>query len=396
MHPILIKNADVYAPEHLGTRDIFLAGGKIVAMAEKLDVTLPDLEVIDAAGYIVAPGLVDQHIHITGGGGEGGWHSRCPELVFSELVKAGVTTFLGVSGTDSMTRSVENLLAKVRGLKNEGASGWMWTSNYAYPVTTITKDVRTDMLAIPEVLGVKIALGDHRSSFPNQHEIMQILADVRVSGMLTGKTGFLHVHLGDFPYSFDIFDECVAQGMPIKHIRPTHECVAQGMPIKHIRPTHVARHPEVFRRACEFAKKGGFIDITTGGGNYMGSAADAVRAALADGVPFDRITLSSDGHGSMPRFNEAGEMVGLGIGSIMCDIETIRELKDELGVEKALTPMTKTVAGALGLETKGGIAVGKDADILFLTKDLDIDWVFMMGKVAMRKGEVVMKGAFEE
>lgn len=380
MHPILIKNADVYAPEHLGTRDIFLAGGKIVAMAEKLDVTLPDLEVIDAAGYIVAPGLVDQHIHITGGGGEGGWHSRCPELVFSELVKAGVTTFLGVSGTDNMTRSVENLLAKVRGLKNEGASGWMWTSNYAYPVTTITKDVRTDMLAIPEVLGVKIALGDHRSSFPNQHEIMQILADVRVSGMLTGKTGFLHVHLGDFPYSFDIFDECVAQGMPIKHIRPTH----------------VARHPEVFRRACEFAKKGGFIDITTGGGNYMGSAADAVRAALADGVPFDRITLSSDGHGSMPRFNEAGEMVGLGIGSIMCDIETIRELKDELGVEKALTPMTKTVAGALGLETKGGIAVGKDADLLFLTKDLDIDWVFMMGKVAMRKGEVVMKGAFEE
>ena len=380
MHPILIKNADVYAPEHIGTRDLFLAGGKIVAMAEKLDVTLPDLEVIDAAGYIVAPGLVDQHIHITGGGGEGGWHSRCPELVFSELVKAGVTTFLGVSGTDSMTRSVENLLAKVRGLKNEGASGWMWTSNYAYPVTTITKDVRTDMLAIPEVLGVKIALGDHRSSFPNQHEIMQILADVRVSGMLTGKTGFLHVHLGDFPYSFDIFDECVAQGMPIKHIRPTH----------------VARHPEVFRRACEFAKKGGFIDITTGGGNYMGSAADAVRAALADGVPFDRITLSSDGHGSMPRFNEAGEMVGLGIGSIMCDIETIRELKDELGVEKALTPMTKTVAGALGLETKGGIAVGKDADLLFLTKDLDIDWVFMMGKVAMRKGAVVMKGAFEE
>lgn len=380
MHPILIKNADVYAPEHIGTRDLFIAGGKIVAMAEKLDVTLPDLEVIDAAGYIVAPGLVDQHIHITGGGGEGGWHSRCPELVFSELVKAGVTTFLGVSGTDSMTRSVENLLAKVRGLKNEGASGWMWTSNYAYPVTTITKDVRTDMLAIPEVLGVKIALGDHRSSFPNQHEIMQILADIRVSGMLTGKTGFLHVHLGDFAYSFDIFDECVAQGMPIKHIRPTH----------------VARHPEVFRRACEFAKKGGFIDITTGGGNYMGSAADAVRAALAADVPFDRITLSSDGHGSMPRFNEAGEMVGLGIGSIMCDIETLRELKDDLGVEKALTPMTKTVAGALGLETKGGIAVGKDADILFLTKDLDIDWVFMMGKVAMRKGEVVMKGAFEE
>lgn len=379
-HPILIKNADVYAPEHLGRRDLFLAGGKIVAMAEKLELDLPGLEVIDATGYVVTPGLIDQHIHITGGGGEGGWLSRCPELVFSELVKAGVTTFLGVSGTDSMSRSIENLLAKVRGLKAEGASGWMWTSNYAYPVTTITKDVRGDMFSIPEVLGVKIALGDHRSSFPSQAEVMRILADVRVSGMLTGKTGFLHVHLGDLPYSFDIFEECVKEGMPIKHIRPTH----------------VARHPEVFRRACEFAKQGGFIDITTGGGNYMGSAADAVREAIKADVPYDRITLSSDGHGSMPRFNEAGEMVGLGVGSIMCDLETVRELKDELGIEKALTPMTKTIAGALGLEDKGGIAVGKDADLLFFSPDFDLKWVFMMGRVAMREGDVVMKGAFEE
>lgn len=380
MHPILIKHADVYAPEHLGTKDLFLAGGKIVAMADELTIDLPDLEVIDATGYVVTPGLIDQHIHVTGGGGEGGWQSRCPELVFSELVKAGVTTFMGVSGTDSMSRSIENLLAKVRGLKAEGASGWMWTSSYAYPVTTITKDVKTDMFAIPEVLGVKLALGDHRSSFPTQTEVMRILSQIRVSGMLTGKTGFLHVHLGDLPYSFDIFDECVKQGMPIKHIRPTH----------------VARHPEVFRRACEFAKQGGFIDITTGGGNFMGTATDAVREALKNGVPYDRITLSSDGHGSMPRFNEAGEMVGLGVGSIMCDLEVVRELKDEMGIEKALLPMTKTVAGALGLEAKGGIAVGKDADLLFMTKDFEPAWVFMMGKVAMRNGEVVMKGAFEE
>ena len=48
-----------------------------------------------------------------------------------------------------------------------------------------------------------------------------------------------------------------------------------GMPIKHIRPTHVGRHPEVFAQAIAFTKAGGYIDITTSGGNYMGSAADA-------------------------------------------------------------------------------------------------------------------------
>ena len=72
-HPILIKNAEVFAPERLGRRDIFMAGGKIIAMAESLaELCVPGLETIDARGAAVTPGLIDQHIHVTGGGGEGG------------------------------------------------------------------------------------------------------------------------------------------------------------------------------------------------------------------------------------------------------------------------------------------------------------------------------------
>lgn len=380
MTAILLKNADLYNPDHVGTKDILVVAGKIIAIDDHLDVSLPDLEIIDATGYKVTPGLIDQHIHVTGGGGEGGWASRCPELMLSELVMTGVTTFMGVSGTDSMSRSIENLLAKVRGLKVEGASGWMWTSNYGYPVTTICKDVKTEMLAIPEVLGVKIAMGDHRSAFPTAQEVLRILADIRVSGMLTGKVGFLHVHLGDFAYSFDIFDECIAKGMPIKHIRPTH----------------VARHPEVFKRACEFAKKGGQIDFTTGGGNYMGTAADAVVAALEDGVPLRMITMSSDGHGSMPRFDDKGEVIGIGVGKIFCNLEELRKLADKIGLEKALLPMTRTVAKGLGLDQKGEVAVGKDADIVLFNDNLEPQYVIMNGRIAMRAGEVVMKGAFED
>ena len=235
---ILIKNARVFAPKDLGVVDVLMANERILAVGKDLAPNLPDLQTVEAGGMIMTPGFFDQHIHVTGGGGEGGWKSRCPELVFSELVKAGVTTFLGVSGTDSMSRSIENLLAKVRGLKQEGASGWMWTSNYSYPVTTITDSVKTELFAIPEVLGVKIALGDHRCSFPSMEEVRSIVADVRVAGMLTGKTGFVHVHLGDYTSSFDIFGGIVASGLPIKHIRPTH----------------VARHPAVFERAMGFAK----------------------------------------------------------------------------------------------------------------------------------------------
>ena len=381
MHPILIKNADVYAPEHIGTRDIFIAGGKIVAMAEKLDVTLPDLEVIDAAGYIVAPGLVDQHIHITGGGGEGGWHSRCPELVFSELVKAGVTTFLGVSGTDSMTRSVENLLAKVRGLKNEGASGWMWTSNYAYPVTTITKDVRTDMLAIPEVLGVKIALGDHRSSFPTVQEVLALLAEIRVGGMIAGKTGFLHIHTGNIPGSFDIYKEIVAQGFPIKHIRPTH----------------CGRIRHVFDAAVEFAKAGGYIDITTGASCAFDNPAIAVMMALDAGVDPTHITLSTDGHGSVPRFNDKGEMVGLGVGGVSGNLTEVKRLIAEykMPIEKAITFISSNVGAALGLPGQGVIEVGGCANACLFNDAMELTTVVSRNHVMMRNGEIVQKGTFE-
>lgn len=379
-NPMLLKNCDLWAPEHLGRRDVFVAGGKIVAVEPELSIDFPGLETIDMKGAKVVPGLIDQHIHVTGGGGEGGWQSRCPELVFSELVRAGVTTFLGVSGTDSMSRSIENLLAKVRGLSEEGATGWMWTSNYAYPPTTITKDVKSDLFAIPEVLGVKIALGDHRSSWPTKEELLRLASEVRIAGMLTGKVGFVHVHLGDHPVAFDLMEACIATGIPAKHFRPTH----------------TGRHPEVFRRACEFAKAGGIMDITTGGGNYLGTAAETLRAALAAGVPAERITLSSDGHGSMPRFNDAGEMVGLAVGLINCNKETIGELSKDLGLEAALRFMTTNVAEALNLTEKGAIVPGADADLLVVDDAFEPQWVFMRGRIAMRDGEILMKGAFED
>ncbi len=241
--------------------------------------------------------MIDQHIHVTGGGGEGGTVTRAPELNFSELVEAGITSFVGVSGTDSETRPIEALMAKeVRALTKEGASGWMWTSNYRYPPTTVTGDVRKDLLTIPECLGVKIAMGDHRCSFPTTQEVLRVLSDCRVGGMICGHDSYLHVHLGD-----------LANRIPCIFM----ECVKMGMPIKHIRPTHVGRHKVVFEQAIEFTKAGGYIDITTSGGNYMGDASGRLCNGSRKTVLQSTESLfSSDGHGSMPRFDEKGEMVG--------------------------------------------------------------------------------------
>ena len=381
MSALLIKNARVFAPKDLGLNDVLMVNDRIAAIGQALAPNLPDLETIDATGKILTPGFFDQHIHVTGGGGEGGPATRTPELVLSELIRCGTTSVVGVSGTDYTTRSIPNLLAKVRALQTEGVSAWMYTSNYRYPATTLTDSIANDLFFVPECLGVKIALGDHRSSFPTTQQVLEVLAEVRVGAMIAGKIGFLHIHSGNIPGAFAMYDEIVAKGFPIKHIRPTH----------------CGRIRHVFDSAVEFAKKGGWIDITTGASCCFDHPAQAVVEAIAAGVDPTHITLSTDGHGSVPRFNDKGEMVGLGVGGVEGNLnETVRLIRDlGMPIEQALTFTTKNVGDALGLKDQGRVEVGACANACLFTEDFKLTEVMARGRVMMREGEVVVKGTFE-
>ena len=148
----LIKNANVYAPEHIGMRDILICGNKITRMAETIEGydMLPDVDVYDARGMIVAPGLIDLHVHVTGGGGEQGPSSRVPEIALSELLLNGVTTCVGMLGTDGTSRSLENLLSKCKALNEEGMTCYMLTGAYQYPSPNLTGSVIRDIMLIDE------------------------------------------------------------------------------------------------------------------------------------------------------------------------------------------------------------------------------------------------------
>ena len=78
----LIRNGEVFGPEPLGKKDILLAGSSVEAVAAPGGIRLDGVaaEVVDAAGLSVLPGLVDPHVHILGGGGEGGPATRAPEI----------------------------------------------------------------------------------------------------------------------------------------------------------------------------------------------------------------------------------------------------------------------------------------------------------------------------
>ena len=159
------QGAHLYAPEDRGICDVLVANGKIIAVASNIPSDIvPNCTVVDLSGQILCPGFIDQHVHLIGGGGEAGPTTRTPEVALSRLTEAGVTSVVGLLGTDSISRHPESLLAKTRALNEEGISAWMLTGAYHVPSRTITGSVEKDVAIIDRVIGVKCAISDHRSA----------------------------------------------------------------------------------------------------------------------------------------------------------------------------------------------------------------------------------------
>ncbi len=382
----LIKNAEVYTPQPIGRQDILIADEKIVRVAPEITGydKLPDVEVLDAGGKRLAPGFIDLHVHVTGGGGEQGPASRVPEIRLSELVEAGVTTVLGLLGTDGTSRSVENLLYKTKALKQEGITAFMLTGSYQYPSVTITGDVIRDIALVDECVGAKVALSDHRSSHLTQQELIRLASDVRMGGLISGKAGLLVMHMGSGKQMLELIRRALEE---------------TEIPAKTFLPTHVGRNDRLIDDAIAFAKCGGVFDLT---GDQEQTAAHScgryIRRALDAGVSIDHITLSSDGCGSMPRFDENGECIGLTYSTPGVLLKELRWAVQHEGIalETALAVVTSTPAKVLAQSgCKGCIAPGADADMVIFDEDLHITSVLARGKLARWEGKTLMRGTFE-
>ena len=363
----LIKNAKIYAPEYLGISDVLIGGGKILKIAKDLPtINEYDVEVIDGTGKLLFPGLIDGHVHILGGGGEGGAKTRTPEIMLTDIIKAGVTTVVGVLGTDGCTRTMSNLLAKAKGLEEEGITTYVYSGSYQVPVRTVTGSIMDDVILLEKVIGCgEIAISDHRSSQPTKEEFAKIVADTRVGGVLSAKAGLVNIHMGDGKEKLGYLKHVLDHSM----IPPTQ-----------MLPTHINRSLTLMQDGIDYAKNyGGYIDLTTSSDpNFLDpdevKASTGLKMALDAGVDAEHITFSSDGQGSLPVFAADGTFSGLGVGKVM---SMYREMRDAVLTE--------------------GIALeNADADLVLAEEaTLELLSVFAKGVLMIHEKEVLVKGTFE-
>ena len=378
----LLKYADViYTPTPVRNATIWLVEGKVagvIASEESRQMEHPSMTVIDLTGMVVMPGFVDMHVHLIGGGGEQGPMSRTPEAQFDELVAGGLTTVVGVLGTDSLSRSLDSLVAKCRGLNDLGLTAFMWTGAYQVPPPTVTGSVSKDIVLIEQIIGCgEIAISDHRGSQPTKDELARLAADCRVGGMLAGKCGVLYCHIG-----------------PCKPmLKPLMEVIEEtDIPIQNIVPTHCHRSTALIDQTKQWIAMGGYADFT--------ASAVGTPVALNDyresNVDLSHVTCSTDAYGSAPVFDENGKLLRYSAGDPRALIRLVRKLvlSFQWSIEEAIQIATINPANVLKLEKKGRIAQGADADILVLdSATLNLHYVFANGEM-VRSPTYVKKDMF--
>ena len=389
----LIVGGEVYTPEKLGKANILIAGDKIAAVGE--DLKAPggyECESIDAVGKTVYPGWIDPHIHITGADDSQGPFGHTYDVSYQDIVESGVTTAVGTLGGELWVRTLEQLYWKAIELEMMGLTTYIYTGCFHIPPPTITGTVRGDVILIDKVRGCKTAISDATTSHHTWREMAELVSEVNIGAETVKKTAVTHVHVGRRPQRMDMLFEVIEN---------------TGLSPKGIVPTHVNRAtPDVISQGIEWAKRGGYVDLTTQmrkeEGTLTGLKTDlAVKRMLAEGCPIEGITISSDANCPMAIRDTKGKQIAVYIAPVDFTRREIRDIvHNRIALfEEALKMVTINPAKCLGIDDrKGRIAEGYDADIVIADKpeNLRVEKVYAKGKMLVDSGKSLWQGYYKK
>lgn len=367
----LIKNVEIYTPDPIGKSCVLYCDSKIFEVGDidekALLKTKLDVEIIDAKNDILIPGIIDPHAHLLGGSGENeGFSSQTPEISLTELTTAGITTVVGTLGADTKMKTMPGLLAKAKGLNDQGLSAYIYTGGYTVPPTTIMDNAKEDIMFIDEVIATgEIAIADERSNEPEPRDLSKVIVDSYLGGMLSNKAGVTHFHVGEGKRKLQCIFDTLEYAPEIK--------------VEWIYPTHIERTEALIKKAVELARKGCFVDMDVSEGNL----AKSLRIYFKNGGKADQLTISSDASIASPK-------------NIISEVRDCI-LHHRFSLEKLLPLITRNTAKVLKLKTKGEIKKDFDASFVVLDKkNLQIRHVISKGKIMVKDGHPIVQEKFLE
>ncbi|WII70736.1 amidohydrolase family protein [Bdellovibrio sp. 22V] len=356
-----LENGHIFVEGAFKKANLLIARSKIERIGNVSVQTLDELqvEVLDCSGCYIIPGLIDPHLHLTGGSGErGGFSSQSLGILVSECVEGGVTTLVGTIGVDTTTKTMPELIAKAKAFNDIGLNAFCYTGGYDCPPRTITDSVRNDIIYIPEVIGVgELAIADRRAPEPELRDLARAVVDAYVGGMLANKPGIAHIHVGPGQRRLQTIRDLMEQ----------HEVI----PAK-IYMTHIGRSQALVEEAIDLAKKGCFIDFDLWERDFC----YWYKIYKDLGGPLSQVTVSSDAGIGKP--SELWEELRSGV------------LQHGLSLEELIPHFTSHPARALELSQKGRILVGCDADLaIFDVKELAMKHVISRGQIFVKDGKYI-------
>jgi beta-aspartyl-dipeptidase (metallo-type) len=357
---LLIENGDVFTPVPKGIQSVLCSDTvvQVGADARALSLAHVPLNTLDATGCYIIPGMVDPHANIVGAGAECGFIGRTPEIVFEDIIESGITTIIGTLGTDVVGRTLPDLLSKTIQLNQSGMTAFMYTGPFEVPPQSLLRSIKHDIALFAEVIGTgEVAISDSRSTAPTIRELARIVGDTKMGGMLGGKAGVTHFHVGDSE----------SRLAPL-HVLLDRYPFEPGL----IYPTHVARNDKLLNEAVKLAQRGCYVDIDAvepGVGRW-------IRQYLELGGPSAQLTISSD-----------AQTPGASTGSLHREfVDTVHA--HGFGMEETIRYFGTNTARVLKLPRKGALEQGSDADIVVLDKDtLEVRHVIVAGRVLFRDGK---------
>jgi beta-aspartyl-dipeptidase (metallo-type) len=281
------------------------------------------------------------------------------------------------------------LLASIRALRLEGLSAWGYTGGYPYPPRTLTGSVRRDITHLDSIIGAgELALSDFRSSQLTLDELLRVASEAHVAGMLTGKAGVVHLHMGDGERGLELVRRAMQES---------------ELPPRVFYPTHVNRRATLYEEALDLARRGCTIDITafppdeTDGSSGGGLSASAALGRYLDSdLPRELVTMSSDCGGCLPSFDADGNLLHMDVGNSSTIPDTMALLTAEgRSLEDLLPVITSNPARHLRLSAKGRLMPGADADLVVLSESFEVKSVMANGVWHIRDGQPVVRGSFE-